>query len=70
MKIFVKIFIFIIRFKNTKNVSTYKEHNSYIKFYNVVRNRKGKGGRNSNHSFLLTFMIIFYNKIIIYNIIL
>lgn len=68
MKIFVKIFIFIIRFKNTKNISTYKEHNSCIKFYNVVR--KGKGGRNSNHSFLLTFMIIFYNKIIIYSIIL
>lgn len=50
MKIFVKISIFNTRLKNISSDTMCKEHRHYIALYNIVRKKKGKGGRNINHS--------------------
>lgn len=46
MKIFVKTSIFNTRLKNINSDTMCKEHRHYIALYNIVRKKKGKGGRN------------------------
>lgn len=49
---FLKRSIFNTRLKNINSDTMCKEHRYYIALYNIVRKKKGKGGRNINHSFL------------------